>query len=272
MYAPGVRPLNDLDLLIRRRDYDRVAQILVACGFTKTLREGWSERATLRDYHEIVFQRRLGKEMLAIDLHWRIYPRDRAYEMPVADLFREARPVQLGPVRALVLPPEAMLVHYATQLVNDSLRLKLSRVADLHALACSGLDWDRVEVVARCAGAAGVTHLALAFAVMQGAEVPPEILQRLARSCPGCTAATDLAADPRLLFQYEKLRTSAVVALKPLFYDHWRHRRLALLAPPLRARGRAVLCSLVIAAHAWARSTQRPELADRLRALVWHQG
>jgi hypothetical protein len=35
--------------------------------------------------------------------------------------------------------------------------------------------------------------------------------------------------------------------------------------------GKAAACSLVIAAHAWARSTERSDLADRLRALAWHR-
>jgi hypothetical protein len=271
VYPPGMRPLNDLDLLVRRRDYDRVARILEECGFTKVLREGFSEVETLRDYHEIVFERRLGKELLSVDLHWQIYPADRAYQMSVDDLFREARPVELGPVRALAPTSEATLVHYATQLVNDGLRVKLSRVADLHALACSGLDWDRVVVLARDAGAAGATHVALAFAVMQGAEVPPEISQRLARACRGCKPATDLVADPCLPFHHETLRSAAVLALKPLFYGDWRHRLLALRALPLRALAPTAVCGLIIVAHAWARSTQRPELADRLRALAWHQ-
>ena len=87
VYGPGIRPLNDIDLLIRRHDYDRVARTLVECGFTKVLREGHSEVETLRDYHEIAFERRLGAEELSVDLHWEIYPADRVYKMSVDDLF-----------------------------------------------------------------------------------------------------------------------------------------------------------------------------------------
>ena len=100
VYSTGMRPLNDLDLLIDRKDYAKAAEILESCGFIKAPKGGRSESDALHDYHQIVFEKRLGKEVFAIDLHWQIYPAGRAFQIPAADLFIEAKPVDLGPLRA----------------------------------------------------------------------------------------------------------------------------------------------------------------------------
>ncbi len=270
VYPTGMRPLNDLDLLIDRKDYAKAAEILESCGFIKAPKGGRSESDALRDYHQIVFEKRLGKEVFGIDLHWQIYPAGRAFQIPAADLFIEAKPVDLGPLRALAPSPETVFVHYATQLVNDNLQFKLSRAADLHALACSELDWDRVADLACRAGAAGATRLAMALSVDRGADaVPPKILSRLDKACPGSAAATKLAADPLFLFDRDKLHNTSVCALMPLFYSSWQHRvRYLLRLHPLRA-GLTVPFRLLVHSHQWANSTRRTGLANRLRALLW---
>jgi hypothetical protein len=64
---PGVRPMDDLDLIVRREDIDRASSVLVSLGFeTVTGRAA----ARLAGGHEIAFHRRVGGIHLFIELHW----------------------------------------------------------------------------------------------------------------------------------------------------------------------------------------------------------
>ena len=224
IYPPGTRPLNDLDLLIRRRDYPRVASAFLACGFEKSIPAPWTEDFVLRHYHEMSFVKRVGKEWLSVDLHWRIYPRGRVYRLGVEEMFLRSTVVDTGQAPVRVPSHEATFVHYATQIVNDGLYAHFGRVADLHALVASGLDWEALVATARRAGAAGAVHLALALAGLLGAHTPEAVERRLRRDCPGCEQAARILARPAFLFGRSRLRIIVRTMLAPLLFP--RGRRL----------------------------------------------
>jgi len=300
---PGTRSLGDVDLLVRRPDYARVAAALVAHGFEKRLEPGRTERALLADHHEIAFVRRGKGEPVDIDLHWRLYPRDRAFSIPTGDLIARARPVRFGGAPALALSPEDAVVHYATQIGIDFLLLSFGRAADIHALVASGsVDWGRLCRIARDAGAAGVTHLALSLAAGLGAEVPGFVFARLETASPGCGTASAVLADGRLAFRRLVVRSAAKVLLMPLLYDRLRNRLAALLTLPLPSYGSAAnvqilrpgdpsrpgaggglgaclrrarvlvlaaACGVALVAFAGARTLGRRGLAARIREAFW---
>ena len=79
VYPHGTRLLNDFDILIQRCDYERVTTAFVEAGFSKRFREGTTEVSELENYHQIGLIKRVGETMLSVDLHWLLYPTDRAF-------------------------------------------------------------------------------------------------------------------------------------------------------------------------------------------------
>jgi hypothetical protein len=213
LYPTGTRLLNDFDLLIARRDYERVTAAFAACGFSKVLREGSTEAADLESYHQIALVRRMGEMVLTVDLHWLMYPPDRTFcQIDTESLLARCESIRFGGASIDVLSREDLLVHYGSQIVNDSLSVSYQRVADIYALAKSNLDWGAMVDVATRAGAAGSTHLALSMASMIGATIPPEVFRQLRRACRGCQVASAYLASPSLTFR----RRGVPDAAKPI--------------------------------------------------------
>jgi hypothetical protein len=199
LYPPGTRLLNDFDALIHRSDYGRVVAAFTARGFERQSRPGRSEEAELRDYHQVALVKTIGEIGLKVDLHWLMYPRDRPFcQIETAVLMSRARPVSFGTESVLVLSPEDMLVHYGSQIVNDTLRVSYQRRCDIYALVQRGPCWDSVVEISRQAGAAGATHLALSIAACMGATVPAQVFRRLRTHCRWCHLATHYYGVPSL--------------------------------------------------------------------------
>ena len=63
----GVRPMDDLDLIVARRDCDRASEVLRDHGFAPV---GTRAAARLAGGHEIAFHRRIAGVNLFVELHW----------------------------------------------------------------------------------------------------------------------------------------------------------------------------------------------------------
>lgn len=67
LYAdPGVRPMDDLDLIVRPEEREKAGAALARCGFA--LATGGA--AALRGGHEVAFHRELAGVHLFVELHW----------------------------------------------------------------------------------------------------------------------------------------------------------------------------------------------------------
>ena len=64
---PGVRPMDDLDLIVRRQDLERASAVLTALGFDLVTGR---TAARLAGGHEVAFHRRIGGIDLFVELHW----------------------------------------------------------------------------------------------------------------------------------------------------------------------------------------------------------
>jgi len=299
VFPAGSRALNDVDLLIRPRDYPRVARVLGEARFERCPVKGQTEREMLRGEHEVTFFKRIRNETLDLDLHWRLFSPDRSsamsslgYELPVERLLARATPATLGPLRALAPSAEDMFVHIATQIGIDRLQVHLGRLMDLDAIVRKGIHWGRLVESATEAGAAGITHFALSLTSALGGSVPESALRGLQGACRPCGITSRVLATPS--FPFRALRTASTVVLTPLLFGRPRFRLLYCLSLALPTRGsrrmhvlrppdsaaayvgrlRAVLlaagCGLLLLVQWAAGAIGRRTLAARLRARLWH--
>ena len=224
VYPHGTRLLNDFDILIRKRDYGRVTTAFEEAGFSKRLRDGQTEASELENYHQIGLVKRVGETLLSVDLHWLLYPAERAFcQIDTPTLMSRSKRIPFAATSTFVLSPEDMLVHYASQLVNDSLNVSYQRMGDLYAIAKGSPSWKSTVEIASRAGSAGATHYALSIASMLGANVPSRVFRELGRACIGCHISSRYLAVPSLVFR-RRPSPYAEPILVSLLYSRQRDR------------------------------------------------
>lgn len=218
---PGLRPFDDLDLLVPRRQHDAAVDSLLRAGWTLV-------RPSRRDRYDSVLVHRALPDM-PLELHYDLEAwYDRASSLDADRLWRARRGVELAGVACFALPTSEELValcaHAAKPYHGFS---RLIWIADLAmvlgAAADRGehLDWDGVASLARSARCATAVAAALSLAVLAGADVPPELCRLPER---GWRAE----ALGRLVGGDWVLRTAPPIHLRFALADD-RRRRLMLL-------------------------------------------
>ena len=146
---PGLRPMSDLDLLIRPEDARAAMTALEQAGCRRgfeLLREDFFPKY----YCEVEFITGT-RRPVRIDLHARpFHPMRLSRVMPDDALFEDARTVRVGEATALVPCPESMLIHLAGHAAFHGCS-RLIWIYDLKRLiewAGDDFDWDRF--VERC--------------------------------------------------------------------------------------------------------------------------
>jgi hypothetical protein len=174
----GVRPMADIDLLVRPRDAPRAIDALLALGYHHG-------DAALCDEQDGRSFRQLARDGTVIDLHWHLgrYPRvESAVRLDHDALWDGARRLTAS---SLALSREHLLLHLAYHLTFGSEFGRLVWFTDIAAAVDAWnetIAWPALVADARRWGLAGATHYALAAARLLGAAVPAGVLAALAPS------------------------------------------------------------------------------------------
>ena len=147
IYArPGLRPMGDLDLLVRRRDLDGARQVLRYLDFVTAGTDGDS----LPDKHDLLTKDVKGLRV-RVELHHRLFP-EKIERPTVLDVrSRSLVPFTLDGLTAHTLDADSLLCHLCQHLVFHAdvfTRLRLIWIADIARLAESFLDridWEHVS-------------------------------------------------------------------------------------------------------------------------------
>ena len=145
---PRLRPMRDVDLLIRKADAGRALDVLMRCGF----RPGGTAVPS-RHHHLQGMAKTLEGATVTIELHHELMVRTPFVEpRDYDDLIRRSQPFEWGGMSCRTLGREDMLWHvYAHAFVINTLRpgaIRLLSVADLvHATEAwiDQIDWARLR-------------------------------------------------------------------------------------------------------------------------------
>jgi hypothetical protein len=186
---PGLRPLGDLDLLIRPGEYDAASLAMRAIGFEPLMTRGRSPYTLAYGWGHH-FRRPDGN--VWVDLQWNVLQREwsvtggrRIFDPEL--LHDGAHAMTLpgaGAPELLVPAPEPNLLHLAAHLEgHDYAELILfCDIAEALAAWEGSLDWDEVVGLARRFEAgASLYHVLRLTAALLGATVPAEVLADLGR-------------------------------------------------------------------------------------------
>jgi hypothetical protein len=166
---------NDLDLLVRRSDLDRVEAALKAAGWESEAKNDYDERYYREWSHELPPMRKAG-HALEVDLHHTIAPVTSRSRADDALLFRDL--VALPGSRFFVLDPRDQILHAAIHLFQDTeLDGRLRDLADIDGLIRRHLtdesDWAALLMRAERHRAARMLWYALHYcAAWLGTPVP----------------------------------------------------------------------------------------------------
>jgi hypothetical protein len=186
VYAPGERPMADIDLLVRKEESQRAVQTLGALGF----------RETYRNWKHLVFEQPGSEAAAALGEHAR-----NGIKIELHCDIREMLPVHAVDVSELVFPvrpqpglnaypsPAALLMHLLLHAAGamSSRALRLVQLHDVARLArgMAEEDWeDLLRAAARTSdGTLWWAFPPLTLAARYYACVPDRILVRAAQDC-----------------------------------------------------------------------------------------
>ena len=217
----ALRPQNDIDLLIHRRDIDRALSALAPASYAPVKALGAGQEAAYREveYHHAL----AGASGLSVELHWGIIKRQ--FGLKVAEDFWWTDPhlVSLGGTQVRALSNEATLVYLAIHGTKHEWH-HLRWIGDIAGVArLTPMDWERVRRMSAKLGTLRQTRLALALAMdLLEAELP-EPAVRLAR---GDRAVPGLVAEvrKRVAANDEPAGFVASTAFQLAVRDRWRDK------------------------------------------------
>jgi hypothetical protein len=111
---PGLRLLNDIDLLVDERDVERAGAALERIGLQPTGSEHADHRGPLCQIH-LVFHEPNSRS-IPVELHWRLFEPYLPYVFDLAEVRAEARQLEDLPANVLVMAPEHELAHLCVHL------------------------------------------------------------------------------------------------------------------------------------------------------------
>ncbi len=182
--AMALRPMGDVDILIRRDDARRVSAILIERGFATTLEP--TENFYSRFSYDQAFERR-GIFPLMIETHWHLfslpYYRER---IPIEWFWQRTMPIRVNDQPTRAFTPEAQIMHLAAHAVLHHQGHNLLASFDLALVLAryrEQINWDDVIESARAFGLSHILQSNLArVRDAWGVSVPDEVFVRLTRS------------------------------------------------------------------------------------------
>jgi len=168
------RPMTDLDLLIREKDWPKVAETLGGKGYRlppdeeeRYYQEIW--------YHQLV--ETPGSPSCLVEFHWNLESVERSRIDP-DELIRDAVACEIEGEKFLRLSDDHLLLHLAVHLAHHYRDPSLHWVEDLRRLLKMGsLDWGRVGETARSWGVENCLAYSLGYVekVFPGAVPEPAL-------------------------------------------------------------------------------------------------
>ena len=130
--APHLRPRDDIDVLVRREELDRVALMLTSLGYEREP-DGDGELWTGQRH----YVKTTPSGVARVDVHWRAAnPRAFSQSLPFEDVWARVVPIPaLGPHARTLSPPDALLLACLHRVAHHRDRIELLWLWDIHLLA-----------------------------------------------------------------------------------------------------------------------------------------
>jgi hypothetical protein len=194
----ALRPMGDVDLLVREPDLERAQAVLLEMG---GVHRQYDDSEADPGWRRHLPHTTIGR--LVVELHWNIMSPAGPVRVDVAGLWERACPASIAGVETLGLAPEDLMLHLCLHTCYEDRLADLRGLVDVTETARrfgGQFDWDRFAARAREWGAPRYAALTLHLArAMLGADVPDGSLELLVPA--GIDPAVVAAAKQSLLDQ-----------------------------------------------------------------------
>ncbi len=181
----ALRPMQDLDLLVRTSDLEAADRVVRALGYLPD--ESYRPAAWYRDQHHHLAPYGASDGRTAVEIHRHILPPSAPLTVPIDALWERARPVVVASTPGLVFAPPDLLLHLCLDVsCVDRFAGKLRSLCDVAAVIKRWgpqIDWPALVAAARDYRAAPFVYYPLALARrLVGADVPAAVLRDIGSS------------------------------------------------------------------------------------------
>ena len=173
---PALRPMQDLDLLVKKGDLLPAEKKLLQMGYSI-----YGDQAEYEKNHFHFHYLPPDDAGVPVEAHWHIYKPDSSIKLDIGELWARAQPASIAGVDTLVLSPEDLILY---QCIHIALvHLLQGGLGDCYDIAAAiqhyrdGVDWSCVQQSARRWGAAHCVYIVLRLARdLLATAVPDEVL------------------------------------------------------------------------------------------------
>jgi hypothetical protein len=173
----ALRPMNDVDLLVRKEDLERVEKSLLKIGYIPAE----CERRVATGNHHFVYS--LPDKKMTVEIHWNLIPSTDPFRIDMDGQWSRSRTAIFGKIEVSVLCPEDLLLYLCLHASKHQFDIWLKPFCDISAtiwLYGEEIDWNQVRI---CSGQAGINngvYLALRLArELLGTPVPETFLDAI---------------------------------------------------------------------------------------------
>ncbi|MFC1878391.1 nucleotidyltransferase family protein [Chloroflexota bacterium] len=182
VYAdPALRPMGDIDLLVRLDDLLPAIQVLTELGYHSSRRYQIAKER--QSHHHLPPYSH--PQAASIEIHWSTVMPGLPLRVDIQGLWDRSAPSETGGSPCRALSPDDLLIHLCTHLCQHEFSLGLKALLDIGLVLWhyrEDLNWDQITQTAGQWQAAKCIYLSLYLAgQMLAAPLPPEALQAL---CP----------------------------------------------------------------------------------------
>lgn len=173
------RPMGDFDILVPPGDAQRAWDIMREVGWTLELQGGEQFYESHHHLPALVDPKGLN---LVLEIHRSMLPPAGPFTLDESELWREARPIQLGSTRVWVPSDRFQLLHLSIHFAWSNMFGGIGRtVRDVATmLAAAPMDWSRFLELANRARARSCAYWTLSVSeTLTGTHVPADILEAL---------------------------------------------------------------------------------------------
>ncbi|CAN5126123.1 hypothetical protein BH23BAC3_BH23BAC3_21870 [soil metagenome] len=202
---PGMREMNDMDVLFRRKDLESVFHILSDMSYKpiKPIETGKMSYFTRNSVH---LPRLIKEDVAGFEIHWNIAKPGQNYSIDPEELWQRARPESIAGEEAMALAPEDLLLHLCFHTSYDHMFSFGMRpfydIAEVVKFNRESIDWDQLtERAIRYRWTRGV-YLAMVIARdFTGAEIPDHVFDQIKSTT--CNSQMLLTAKVQILTDKE---------------------------------------------------------------------
>lgn len=175
----ALRPMDDIDLLVRKHDLERAEKNLIEMGYVHLSAD--AERMKSTTPHHLTPFRKNGCS--PVEVHWTL-PSMGSFEKDADEIWARGHNVTIAGCPACVLSPEDLLLHVSIHAsLHHRFGLGLRPLSDVAAITDrygDVLDWEQIRTYAREWRLTSGVYLTLHLAKeIVGARIPDQVLRAM---------------------------------------------------------------------------------------------